>query len=51
MNKSEINVMLDDYLPPKIRQMLPEIEQRVKQIDRMTVDITDIKTNVFESEQ
>ena len=30
MNKNEINNMLDVYLPPQIKQMLPLIEERVK---------------------
>lgn len=35
MTKSEINQMLSDYLPERIKKMLPLIENKVKDIDRI----------------
>lgn len=51
MTKSEISQILSEYLPEHIKNMLPMIESRVKEIDRIKSDIKDIKMNVFESEQ
>jgi hypothetical protein len=51
MNKKEIGQILDIYMPENIKKMLPEIEEKVKKIEAMSQEITDIKNNVFESEQ
>jgi hypothetical protein len=51
MNKTEINTILHTYLPPAIKEMLPQIEKKVKEIDFITERVKDIQGYMFESEQ